>query len=86
LRAVGAIAFAINFITNLSHAVYKWEAGTSLDSLGFVLGIEASLIFALLGLTTIQNVSAFSAVTRKETEIAKKDDVQKEEGKPDIVD
>ena len=86
VRAVLAIAFSINFISNVAHAVYKWQVGTSLDSLGFILGIEASLIVALLGLTTIQNVSAFSVTAKKEAEISKKDDVQKIEGKVEIVD
>lgn len=56
-RASLAIAFSIDFISNLSHAIYKWEAGRTLEGLSLVLGIEAGLIVALLGLTTYQNMA-----------------------------
>jgi len=58
LRATLAIAFSTDFIRNLSHAIYKWEAGRTLEGLSLVLGIEAGLIVALLGLTTYQNMAA----------------------------
>ena len=57
LRAVLAIAFSADFIRNLSYAIIKWDAGRSLEGLSMVLGIEAGLIVALLGLTAWSNVS-----------------------------
>lgn len=59
LRALLAIAFSIDFIHNLSHAIWKWDAGRSLEGLSLALGIEAGLIVGLLGLTTYQNMAAF---------------------------
>lgn len=58
LKAVLAIAFSIDFIRNLSYAIYKWDAGRSLEGLSLVLGIEAGLIVSLLGITAWTNVSA----------------------------
>lgn len=58
LRASLAIAFSIDFISNLSHSIYKWEAGRSLEGLSLVLGIEAGLIVALLGITAYSNISS----------------------------
>jgi hypothetical protein len=57
LRAVLAIAFSVDFIRNLSHAIWKWDGGRSLEGLSLTLGIEAGLIVGLLGLTTYQNLS-----------------------------
>src|SRR5688572_22242271 len=59
LRALLAIAFSIDFIRNLSHAIWKWDAGRSLEGLSLTLGIEAGLIVGLLGLTTYQNLQQF---------------------------
>lgn len=59
LRSVLALAFSIDFIRNLSHAIWKWDIGRSLEGLSYVLGIEATLIVALLGLKTYQNLTAF---------------------------
>lgn len=56
LRNSLAIALSINFMLNLSHAIYKWELGRSLSELAIVLGIESGLIIALLGLSTMQNI------------------------------
>lgn len=58
VRSTLAIAFSIDFISNLSHAIYKWDGGRTLEGLSLVLGIEAGLIIALLGLTTYQNMAA----------------------------
>ena len=58
LRSSLAIVFSVDFVRNLSHAIYKWEAGRSLESLALLMGIEAGLIAALLGLTTYQNIAA----------------------------
>lgn len=56
LRATGAIAFIIDFISNLHHAIYKWDTQKSLEGLSLVLGIEAGLIAALLGITAWSNM------------------------------
>lgn len=58
VRASLAIAFSTDFIHNLSHAIFKWDGGRTLEGLSLVLGIEAGLIVALLGLTTYQNMAA----------------------------
>jgi hypothetical protein len=90
LRSMLAIAFSIDFIRNLSHAIWKWDGGRSLEGLSLTLGIEAGLIVGLLGLTTYQNLQTFGkgdgTYYQKtiETEI-KSDAVQKTEGKPDAV-
>ena len=57
LKASLAIMFSINFIHNLTHAIWKWEAGKSLEGLSLVLGIEAGLVISLLGLTAYTNVA-----------------------------
>ena len=41
LRAVLAIAFSIDFIRNINYAIFKWDAGRSLEGLSLTLGIEA---------------------------------------------
>ena len=58
VRATLGIAFSINFMYNLSHAIYKWEMNRPLEGLALVLGIEAGLIAAFFALTTYQNVLA----------------------------
>jgi hypothetical protein len=59
LRASLAIAFSIDFIRSLSYAIFKWDDGRTLEGLSLVLGIEAGLIVALLGLTTYQNMAIY---------------------------
>lgn len=87
LRSVLAIAFSVDFITNLRHAIWKWEAGRSLESLSLTLGIEAGLIVALLGLTTYQNLATFGKTDTVYPENSvKKDDIEKAEGKPGLLD
>lgn len=56
LKAVAGIALLINFMINISHAVHRWDSGRSMADLALVLGIEAGLIAALLGLTTYSNI------------------------------
>ena len=86
LRAVLAIAFSVDFIRNLSHAIWKWDAGRSLEGLSLTLGIEAGLIVGLLGLTTYQNMSAFGKTVDAVADAdAKKDDVKQELGKNDSI-
>ncbi len=89
LRAVLAIAFSVDFIRNLSHAIWKWDAGRSLEGLSLTLGIEAGLIVGLLGLTTYQNMSAFGktvdAASNQNSDNDKKDDVKQELGKNNSV-
>lgn len=55
-KAILAIAFSINFMMNISHAIYKWDSGRSVADLSMVLAIEAGLIAALLGLSTYSNI------------------------------
>jgi len=57
LRATLAIIFSIDFVRNMSHAVYKWEAGKSFEGLSLIAGIEAGLILGCLGITALTNVS-----------------------------
>ena len=66
LKSVMAIALCINFIRNISHAVHKWDAGRSMSDLAMVLGLEAALIAALLGLTTYSNIQHRMIDKRKE--------------------
>jgi hypothetical protein len=56
-RSVLAIILCLDFIRNVSHAVYKWDANKSLEGLALVLAVEASLIAGLLTLKTYQNIS-----------------------------
>lgn len=93
LRAILAIAFAIDFIRNLSHAIWRWDAGTSLEGVAMTLGIEAGLIVGLLGLTTYQNMQTWGKSdgssgtyyqsTKIETQINKKDDANINDGRTD---
>jgi hypothetical protein len=89
LRACLAIAFSIDFIRNLNYAIYKWDAGRSLEGLSLTMGIEAGLIVGLLGLTTYQNLQTFGrsdgTYYRQTTESHQKDTVQKVEGQPNSV-
>ena len=58
IRRVLALAFSIDLIRNISHAIYKWEAGKSYAEVAMLLGLEAGLVAALLALTTYsQNVT-----------------------------
>lgn len=84
LRAILAIAFSIDFIRNLSHAIWKWDAGRSMEGLSLTLGIEAGLIVGLLGLTTYQNMQMFSKNPELFTNNSK-DEVNKVEGKNDSI-
>jgi hypothetical protein len=86
LRACLAIAFSIDFIRNLSHAIYKWDSGRSLEGLSLTMGIEAGLIVGLLGLTTYQNIQNFGSVGSGSGGYYRKDTVTQIEGnKPDPV-
>lgn len=55
IRSVLALSFSINFMINLSHAIYRWDSGRSLSDLAIILGVEAGLIAGLLALRTYQN-------------------------------
>jgi hypothetical protein len=61
LRAVLAIAFSIDFIMNTSYAIRKWEIGKSYADVAMLLGIEAGLIAALLGLRMYQAIQEAKA-------------------------
>lgn len=81
LRAALAIAFSIDFIHNLSHAIWKWDAGRSLEGLSLVLGIEAGLIVSLLGITAWNNVSSqkiSAESTTTEANIQERKDIRTE--------
>jgi hypothetical protein len=55
LRQLSGIFLIIDFISNLSHAIYKWEASKSMEGLSLALGIEAGLIVSLLGISALTN-------------------------------
>ncbi len=55
LKSVLAITFSVNFISNLHHAIYKWDVGKSLSDLSTVLMIEAGLIAGLVGIKAISD-------------------------------
>jgi hypothetical protein len=90
IRSALAIAFSVNFIINITHAVYKWDiGGASFEGLSLVLGIEAGLIAGLLGLTTYQNImdkKTDANVDIKAVEITKKDVRNKRRSKKDSED
>jgi hypothetical protein len=65
IRRVLALAFAVDFIRNTSHAIYKWDSGKSIADAAMLLGIEAGLVAALLSLTTYQGI-----VSGKKTEVS----------------
>lgn len=52
IRRVLAIAFSGDMIRNTSYVIHKWEIGKSLADVTMLVGLEASLIVALLSLTT----------------------------------
>ena len=81
LRASLAIAFSIHIIRTISHAVWRWEAGRSLEGLSLIIGIEAGLIAALLSLTTYQNIQANiqAGTTKTSVEVTKTEQNPKEE-------
>jgi hypothetical protein len=56
LRAVLAIVFSIDFVINTSHVIHEWELGKSYSDVAMLLGIEAGLIAALLGLRVYQDI------------------------------
>ena len=56
IRRVLALAFSINLIRNISHAVFEFQAGKSYADVAMLLGIEAGLIATLLSLTTYSNM------------------------------
>lgn len=57
IRQTSAIALIIDFISNLHHAVYRWDVGKSFEGLSLILGIEAGLVVSLLGISAIQSFS-----------------------------
>lgn len=75
VRAILAIAFSVDFMRNLSHAVYKWDIGRTMEGLSLVLGIEAGLIVALLGISALQNAQAFAITTKTEAQITQNQQV-----------
>lgn len=58
LKSSLAMMFSVDFVSNLSHSIYKWDASKSMEGLSLVLGIEAGLIVSLLGITAWSNVAA----------------------------
>lgn len=56
LLRVMAMAVCINMLSNMSHAVRKWDSGHSLSDLAMAMGVEAGLVASLLGLTTYSNI------------------------------
>lgn len=57
LRAVAAIALLIDLISNTHTSFYKWDGTRSMADAALVLGGEAALILALLGLTAYTNLA-----------------------------
>lgn len=57
LRSTASIFLIIDFVRNMSHAVYKWDDSRSLEGLSLILGIEAGLVVSLLGLTAWSNIT-----------------------------
>lgn len=57
-NAVIAMILSYNFIENINWAIHKWEASRSFEGLSLIMGIEAGLITALLGLTAWSNMTA----------------------------
>lgn len=55
IKSILAITFSVNLISNLHHAIYKWDAGRSLGDLSSVLMIEAMLIGGLLGIKAVSD-------------------------------
>lgn len=56
LRRVLAIYFSYQLTNNISYAIHKWEVGKSISDAAMLLGIQAGLVAALLGMTTYQNL------------------------------
>lgn len=55
LKSVLAIAFSYNFLKDTYYAIHRWDGTKSLSDLALILGIEAGLITALLGLKVYAN-------------------------------
>lgn len=68
IRRVLALAFSTDFILNLSFAIRKWEVGKNYADVAMVLAIEASLIAALLTLTTYSATLAKPGESSSNTE------------------
>lgn len=56
IRRVLAMAFSFDMIRNISYVIHKWEIGKSLADVTMLVGLEASLILALLSLTTYSTI------------------------------
>ena len=52
IRKILSLAFSIDFVSNISFVIHKWEIGKSYSDVAMLLGLEAALIAALLSLTT----------------------------------
>ena len=52
IRRVLALAFSINLMYNITHIINTLDAHKSYSDIAMILGIEATLIAALLALTT----------------------------------
>ena len=66
IRKSLAIAFSIDFISNLSYIVHRWELGKSYADVAMLLGIEAGLIAALMSLTTYSNMNVFNKTVQND--------------------
>lgn len=60
INKVLAIAFSIDFISNMSYIVHRWSVGRSYAEVAMLLGLEAALIAALLALKTYANMNMFN--------------------------
>lgn len=56
IRRVLAIAFSFDMIRNTSYVIHTWEVGKSIADVTMLVGLEASLIVALLSLTTYSTI------------------------------
>lgn len=56
LRRILAIYLCYDLVNNISFTIHKFEIGKSLAEATMLLGLEAGLIAALLGMTTYQNL------------------------------
>lgn len=52
IRRTLALVFAVDLVKNIHHSVFHWIAGEIYTDVVMLIGIEASLIAALLSLTT----------------------------------
>lgn len=66
IKRLLAISFSAHLIYMIQYVITKWDATRAPDGVVMILGIEAALITAFLGMQTYSNIKHLDAYTQTE--------------------